>query len=435
MLDEDKKLETVPEEEPVAETIEEAKAEVIEEVKEGTIPEVIDSEASEEIKDNPVAEEAKPEEVAPEIIDSEFSDEVKKSEVAPAGEKTEEAAEGEEKPGVNLYADESDVKLEQPKAETHVTKNAKGKDVVTYVYKDENLQKIEDARAEFYKVYRKNNTLKWVVALVGMVVVVAGWLIPNYIPGISSNSSLSFGITIAIAAVALIGILVYNSFAKKKNQAALDKYFKDYYDYNNAYVFGDKVTNMQGGVSNKLDAEVFKASDIYADVYKVGSRDCLSFELDGRPIIYSDAAAQIKGKKTLRTVFVGKFIAFDNNWKGGDILIYFKGNKRALPPTNLEGREVYSDKKNLVVYGGSYTKKFLTKPVREALAKFEMNATLVDLTVSVREGKTYVCMGYEDTLMVLPMEKPFNPVPTEQLGADTEKLFDFIRASWGKSKE
>lgn len=406
MLEEDKKIETASNEEPVQEIKEEAKEEIVEEAKEEATTEIIDSEFADEVKENPVATETKG-----------------------------EVAEGEEKPGVNLYADESEVKMVAPEAETKVTKNAKGKDVVTYVYKDENLQKIEDARANFYKVYKKNNTIKWIVALVGMIVVVAGWLIPNYIPAISSNSSLSFGITIGVAAVALIGILVYNNFAKKKNQASLDVYFNDYYKYNNEYVFGDSVTNIQGGVSNKLDADLFKASEIYSDIYKVGSRDCLSFELDGRPVVYSDAAAQIKGKKTLRTVFVGKFLAFDNNWKGGDILIYFKGNKRALPPTNLEGREVYSDKKNLVIYGGASTKKFLTKPVRETLSKFEMNTTLVDMTIAVREGKTYVAMGYEDTLMVLPMEKPFNPAPTEQLASDTKKMFDFIRASWGKSKE
>lgn len=416
MLDEDKIVTETPEEEPVKEE---------KEIAEESAP------AEETKEESAPVEEAKEE--TPAIEDSEFSDEVTAKEVAPKEEAA--PAEGEEK-GVNLYADEDDKsKTEAVEAETEVVKNAKGKDVVKYVYKDERLQGIETARETFYKAYKKTNTIKWIVALAGIVIVIAGWLVPQYIPGVSSNSGLSFGITIGVAAVGLIGILVYNSIAKKKNQAALDTYFNDYYRLNNEYVFGDKVTNMQGGVSSKLDAELFKGCDVYEDVYKVGSRDCLSFELDGRPIIYSDAAAQVKGKKTLRTVFVGKFVAFDNNYTGGDILIYFKGNKRALPPTNIKDREIYSDKKNLVVYGGAGTKKFLTKPVREALAKFQTNATLVDLTVSVREGKTYVLMGYEDTLMVLPMEKPFNPVPTEQLASDTDKLFDFIRASWGKAKE
>jgi hypothetical protein len=37
-------------------------------------------------------------------------------------------------------------------------------------------------------------------------------------------------------------------------------------------------------------------------------------------------------------------------------------------------------------------------------------------------------MGYEYDLMVLPLEKPFNPAPTKQHQEDMTKIFDLLDA-------
>lgn len=40
----------------------------------------------------------------------------------------------------------------------------------------------------------------------------------------------------------------------------------------------------------------------------------------------------------------------------------------------------------------------------------------------------FFAVGYEDDLMVLPLEKPFNPAPTRQNKGDIQKILDFVDA-------
>jgi len=82
----------------------------------------------------------------------------------------------------------------------------------------------------------------------------------------------------------------------------------------------------------------------------------------------------------------------------------------------------------MVVYGPANGKKILTHQVREALKAIETNAVLVDMAIAVRRGMTYFAIGYEDTLMVLPMDKPFNPAPTVELKKDMVQVFALIDA-------
>ena len=83
----------------------------------------------------------------------------------------------------------------------------------------------------------------------------------------------------------------------------------------------------------------------------------------------------------------------------------------------------------MVVYGEAGAKRALTKKVRDAIAKFQTNETLCDVSIVIKEGKTFVLLGYEDTLMVLPMEKPFNPAPTTQFKNDFAKVLALVDAS------
>lgn len=352
-------------------------------------------------------------ETAVAVEDSDFADEAKPAPAQEEAEKVEEAVEETEK--VELYAEnaEEEAKPEEPAPQPDEIQ-----------YDDENLEKIENARQDFYKVYSKNNMVKWIVTAVSILIIICGWLIPNAIEAIKNYSMF---IAIACCAVGLIGLLVYNSFYKRIVQRAMHHYFHEHYDHTNAYVFPEEVTNLQGSVDNKLDPEEFKECDIYKDVTKVGSRACYTFNYEGKVIKLADTAAQVIGGRMMQTVFVGKYLFTTNNYEGSDILIYFKGNKRALPPTNLAGRKVLSDSKNIVIYGDKDAEKIVTEKFREALGQFQTNKTFVDMAIAIRAGKTYFAMGYEDDLMVISLERKFNPGPTKQFRGDLLKVLELIK--------
>jgi|LAHS01.1.fsa_nt_gb hypothetical protein len=377
---------------------------------------VKEEKAPETIAEQPAPGEEKKEEVAPEKKaeeDSDFADEAKPVS-APVPEKPAEEAKPAE-PSINLHAEGA--------AEA---KPADAKAPVSYTYDDPLLQGVEDSRSVFYKLYKKQNITKWIITAVSLVMILLGWLIPTLITGLDQNVGFYITLGVLVVAVALLGI--YSYVFKKQLEKAMKVYFLDYYSKTNAYVFDSSVENLSGTVDDKLDEKVFKDSNLYKDVVKVGSRECLHFTRKGEAMLMADCAGQVKGQKSLQTIFVGKILTTPNAWQGGDVIIYFKGNSRALPPTNLSGYEVYEDTKTMVIYGDKDTRKLLSHPVRQALAAISTNDTFVDLAISIRNGTTYYLMGYEDNLMVLPLDKPFNPAPTSEFKADMTLIFALVDA-------
>ncbi len=360
-----------------------------------------------------------PETKKPVEEESDFADEAKPVS-APVEEKPVEEKKPEQ-PKVDLFAEK-----EAPEAPAEVAP-AKGKaPEVKYDYVDEDLQAIETARVNFFKIYKKQNLIKWIVTGIILVAILGTWLGVT----LTGNGTQNWAtVTIlVVVAVAVIGLGVYSVMFRKKLDKAMKGYFADYYTHNNHYVFGDQISSLTGTVDDKLDAAMFNAAGLYKNVAKVGSRDCLHFVYKGKSIVMADAAGQINGQKSLQTCFVGKFIAVPNANEGAEIIIYLKGNKRALPPTTLDNYQVLEDDKTMVVYGPADGKKILTHAVREALAAVDTDATLVDAAISVKRGMTYIAMGYEDNLMVLPMDKPFNPAPTMELKKNMSQVFALIDA-------
>lgn len=364
--------------------------------------------------------------------DSDFADEVK-SEVPETPAET-PVVEEEPEEQINLYAEKEEetvseetptpVVEENKPAETNgkVSKNAS----TEYVYEDNELQAIEEARKNFHKVYKKLNIIKWIVTAVGLAIVAAGWIVPSAINGL--GSSITMYISLGATAVVLIGLAVYSMIFRKKVNAQMKIYFKEYYDHTCAYVYPESIENLKGTVDDKLPESIFLDSGIYKDVAKVGSRAYMTFSYKGFNGLISDAAAQKKGDRQLETLFVGKFIQFEGITSNDDLLIYFKGNKRALPPNSLKGRKLIEDSKTMVVYGNGKAKSLLTKKVRDALSKFDTNKTFIDLAIAINDKGLFFAVGYEDDLMVLPLEKPFNPAPTKQNKGDIEKILNLVDA-------
>ena len=371
--------------------------------------------------------------------ESDFADEVKPVEVPEPEAKKEEEAPKKEENAINLRKEEEDITPEpEPVPEekpveglkSDEPKGKKGKAVVTYEYSDPLLEEIEKERVNFFKEYKKFNLIKWIVTGVCLILIILGWILPTFVPFIrdAADGKASIFVTLGTIVVAIALLAVFSFLFKKKTDKMTAEYFKKYYDCNDAYVFGEEISEKQGDVNSKLADSLFNDAGLYKDVFKVGSRNCITFKKGEKLYTFADAAAQVRGQKVLQTVFVGKYLVTSNEWTGGDLIVYFKGNDRALPPTTLDSYEVLDDKKDLVLYGNSNAKKLLTKEVKDAIKEIRTNKTLVDLSIAVRAGRTFVAMGYEDNLMILPMDKPFNPAPTEQHKEDMAKVFALLDA-------
>ncbi|MDD4154870.1 MAG: hypothetical protein PHT30_05645, partial [Bacilli bacterium] len=89
--------------------------------------------------------------------------------------------------------------------------------------------------------------------------------------------------------------------------------------------------------------------------------------------------------------------------------------------------EVISDDNVMAIYSNNKEAlKFVNKKVQSALKKIHTDDILVDVAIAIQKGKTFVCAGYDDILMVLPLEKPFNPKATRNYKDDLVDISEFI---------
>ena len=330
--------------------------------------------------------------------ESDFADETKLEEIKPAEE--------EVKPEVQPEPEEPEPEAVPP----------------CYDYDSDHLSKIDEARQIFLNTYKKKNTLKTVVMMILLVVILAGWLVPSMIEA-WKNAALVIAMVVLAICLGIMG--VYSYFFKKKSEVWIRDYFQTYYHHLYAYAIENiDVSAIESDMSMKITEDECAACKLYKDIYKVGSRYNASFKYHDLDCAIVDCAAQVRGEKMLQTAFVGKFLRTPNTYRGNGLYIYVKGNKRALPPTATDGMKVLEETKKHIIWGEDADRKYLTKAMKDKIFAIETNTVLVDFAISLQEGRTYFCLGYEDTLMVIPMEHQLDLNPIHEFKENFGKFLD-----------
>ena len=296
-------------------------------------------------------------------------------------------------------------------------------------YSAKPLEEIEQERQKFFKTFRIQNTLKWIISLICIAAIVVGCIVvPNVI---KDNDNLKTGLMLGIVVVALAGTFGYSVFTKRSMNGKMKKYFNFYYKKVNEFAmdqegFSEPVLQEPG----KIDIDLFRDTNLYRDIVDVGSRGLTEFTYNGIPMRIVDCAGNIKDEKRVRPVFVGKMLHCATAYLGEQsIVIYFKGNEKALPPTNVSELKVIEDNAKYIIYSNSAEAKKVIKPaIKKMLDKIEMNKYLIDLAISMHDGKIFVLFGYDDPLMILPMQNQFDPKPNEQFKKDLGEVIKVVEA-------
>lgn len=302
--------------------------------------------------------------------------------------------------------------------------------VEKFEYKDDALQDIENNRQEFLAFYKKQNVFKWVVGIICMAVIVFAWVgLPQFGKDSEGNSaSWVMPLTIILVAFALAGTLAYSLILKRIVNRKMRDYFASYYIKMNEYVFGSKnYSEVNLMTPDKVDQALFDENGLYKDVINVGSRGLTEFKYNDKLMMVAELAAQIKNEKRMTPVFVGKYLVGPANYDGEMIAIYIKGDKRALPPTNLDGlKNVYDDEHFQIFTNNTKWKTVINNKVINKIKHIKTGRQLVDVAISVKNGKIFVCLGYDDPTMVLPLEHAFDPEPSGEFKGDLLQFCEII---------
>ena len=280
-------------------------------------------------------------------------------------------------------------------------------------YPHEALKKVEDTRLVFWKSYKLHNTFKLLVMMVCLAAIIVAFIV---LPNIIKNSSFQLGLTIGIAVLALGGTYGYSLFVRKKFERRMKDYFELYFNCCNEYVYGEKpFSDAELQNPGKITLDEFNECGLYKDVLEAGSRGLTKFKYNGLEMSIVDCAGNVKAEKRMKPVFVGKMVRATAKYDGEyPVYVYIKGNDRALPPTNMEGVEAVLEDTKMVVYSNYKDwKKVLNGPVMKALEAIKTDKILVDVAFSIGKGKVFAMLGYDDPLMVLPLQQEFDYKPTE----------------------
>ena len=281
-------------------------------------------------------------------------------------------------------------------------------------YPHEALQKVEDTRLVFWKSYKLHNTFKLLVMMLCLAAIIVAFIVfPNVM---KEKAQLQLSLTIIVAILALGGTYGYSLYVRKKFERKMKEYFNLYFNSCNEYVYGEKpFSDVELQNPGKITLDEFNESGLYKDVIEAGSRGLTTFKYNGLDMSIVDCAGNIKAEKRMKPCFVGKMVRASAKYDGEyPVFVYLKGNDRALPPTNMEGVEAVLDNEKMVVYSNYKDwNKVLTGPVMKALEAIKTDKILVDVAFSIGKGKVFVMLGYDDPLMVLPLQQEFDYKPTE----------------------
>jgi len=299
-----------------------------------------------------------------------------------------------------------------------------------FTYDDQNLEQVEKDRNKFLKIVKKQNIIKWIVSIISIGLLVFAFIFFLNNNQFKNNNAvrLGGGIGVAGAGVAvMIGWLIFN---KKYSNKYMNEYLKTYYGCMNAFVFGnERFKDVHGDIAGKISNDDFNKAETYKDVSTIGSRNVINFKIDGKiNTTICDCAAQQTTVKKLVPLFIGKYLIADNTYKGNEpIIVYLTGNSRALPPNNVAHLPKVVNTKNMIVYTNNkgYASMFTSK-VKNTVSKLITNNVLVDAFISIQKGKTYIGLGYDDCLMILPLNDKFNPIPIRKFKDDMQIVADII---------
>lgn len=297
----------------------------------------------------------------------------------------------------------------------------------TTVYQHKALERIENERALFYKSYKFHNTLKFIVTVICLIAILIAFILMPNIDSLPKGAQ--SGITVGIAVVALGLTYGYSVYVRKKFDKKMKEYFNLYFSSINEYAFSSKeFSKVELQNPGKITLDEFNACKLYKDVFEAGSRGLTKFIYKKINMDIVDCAGNIKDAKKIKPVFVGKMVRAKASYKGKTpIFIYIKGNERALPPTNIEDvKNVFEDKKMIVRSNYKDWKKVLNGSVMKALNLIKTEKILVDVAISLYEEKVFIMMGYDDPLMVLPLQTEFNPKPTEKYKKDISAISTLV---------
>ena len=288
--------------------------------------------------------------------------------------------------------------LENEQVEEKPAEEAKTYDVV-----------IEDARQDLYKSYAKSrrisNILMFsvVIAICGIMFMIISNILALKIVGYS------------LAGVLIVGMIVYYVLTRKNLPNKVQKYVPLVMKTLNDKMFTmPGFSNIENNPEEKLQMDDLVGDGVYVEANNVNSRNVVRGVYNGHHFLYGEAALTrpAQKKQQVPPLFVGRYISVPNQMKfDGRFIFTFKNPKQPLDlPNAITDLAVLEDKDDFMVYGPENANyhDIINGKIIAQFKKLQIEGHLLNANVVFWGGHTAVYLSYDDAILSVPFDKPFD---------------------------
>ena len=293
---------------------------------------------------------------------------------------------------ININENEELVEKEEPAEE------AKTYDVI-----------IEEARQDLFKSYAKSrrisNILMFavVVAIVGIMFMI-----------ISNNQVLKI-VGYCLAGAIVVGMIVYYVLTRKNLPNKVQKYVPFVMQTLNDKMFSmPGFSEIKNNPEEKLQMDDLVGDGVYVEANGINSRNVVRGVYNGHHFLYAEAALTRPStkKQQVPPLFVGRYISVPNQMKfDGHFIFNFKNPKQPLDlPNAINDLKVLEEKEDFFVYGPEDANyhNIIDNKIISQFKKIQIEGHLLNLNVVFWGGHTAVYLSYDDAILSVPFDKPFD---------------------------
>ena len=285
---------------------------------------------------------------------------------------------------------------------------------------------IEEKRQELFKAYSTQRRISNILMIVILIAIVGVMFL------IMNNNQVLKIIGYVGAGVLLVGMVLYYIFTRKGfpnktkdymayvTQVLRDRQFKDTYD------------DVKYNPEEKMAIADFTGDGVYKDVTAINSRNIVRMEYKGHHVTYGEVALLRPAQKRQQVppLFVGKYISLPNELEfDGRFVIVYKNPKQPYDlPNSVDDLVVLEEKEDLVVYGPQDAdfRKVLGGGFLSDVRRLRLDNHLFNVNITVWGGHSAAYLSYDDAIMAIPFEKPFDYEGFEQSCKDVDALIRLL---------
>ena len=278
---------------------------------------------------------------------------------------------------------------------------------------------IEDARNDLYKSYTKQRRISNIL-MFAVVAAICGIMFM-----IISNIQWLKITGYCLAGALVVGMIVYYILTRKNLPNKVQKYVPFVMKTLNEKTFSSKgFADIQNNPEEKLQMDDLVGDGVYVEANGVNSRNVVRGTYNGHHFLYAEAALTRPStkKQQVPPLFVGRYVSIPNQMKfDGRFILNFKNPKQPLDiPNAISDLKVLEEKEDFVVYGPENANyhDIIDNKVISQFKKLQIEGHLLNVNVVFWGGHTAAYLSYDDAILSVPFDKPFDKEGFEKSLAD-----------------